>query len=189
MPDSSCAGLLTPTAVAVPILQTDRLILSGHRLEDFADCLALWSDPVVTRHITGRPSTAEEVWARILRYVGHWALLGFGYWVVRDKETGRFVGEVGFADFKREVDPPFDGDPEAGWVLAPWAHGRGFATEAVRAIIAWGAQHFGPRRIVCMIAPENTASIQVARKCGYVEFGRTTYKGESSLLFSRKLGE
>lgn len=189
MSETPSPGSLVPTAVAVPSLQTERLILSGHRLEDFAECLALWSDPEVTRHITGKPSTAEEVWARILRYVGHWALLGFGYWVVRERDTGRFVGEVGFADFKREVEPPFNGDPEAGWVLAPWSHGRGFATEAVRAIIAWGAQHFGPRRIVCMIAPENTASIRVAHKCGYTEFGRTTYKGEPSLLFRKNLGE
>lgn len=189
MSGSHFAGLPAPTALAVPTLQTERLILSAHRLEDFAECLALWADPEVTRHITGRPSTKEEVWARILRYVGHWALLGFGYWVVREKDSGRFVGEVGFADFMREVEPSLDGDPEAGWVLAPWAHGRGLATEAVRAIIAWAAQHLRSRRIVCMIAPDNVASVRVALKCGYKEFARTTYKGEPTILFSRALNE
>lgn len=173
----------------VPTLHTARLTLRGHRPEDFADCAALWADPQVTRYIGGRPSTEEEVWARLLRYVGHWTLLGFGYWVVCETSTDRFVGEVGFADFKRAIDPPFSGAPEAGWVLAPWAHGRGFATEAVRAIIAWGATHFGPeqRRIVCMIDPENHASLRVAHKCGYREFARTTYKGDVSILLAADL--
>lgn len=173
---------------AIPALDTARLELRGHRREDFAECIALWTDPLVTRFITGRPSTEEEVWARLLRYVGHWAVLGFGYWVVREKGTGRFVGEVGLADFKRAVEPPFNGAPEAGWILAPWAHGRGFATEAVRAVLAWGSANLGLGRTVCMIDPTNLPSIAVAQKCGYREFARTTYKGESTILFAADLG-
>ena len=72
-------------------------------------------------------------------------------------------------------------------MLAPWAHGKGFATEAVRAILAWGAAHLGGRT-VCMIDPANLASIRVAEKCGYKEFARTTYKGEPTILFSAQLG-
>src|SRR5689334_24822940 len=127
----------------VPTLQTTRLTLRGHTLADFADSAALWSDPAVTRFITGRPATPEEVWTRFLRYVGHWTLLGFGYWVLHDRESGRFVGEVGFADYHRALSPPLNGMPEIGWVLATWAHGRGLATEAVRAVVAWGDARFG----------------------------------------------
>ena len=178
----------TPCSAAmVPAIDTARLELRGHRREDFSDCLALWADLQVTRYISGRPSTEEEVWARLLRYVGHWAVLGFGYWVVREKGTGRFVGEVGLADFRRQIEPPFNGAPEAGWVLAPWAQGRGLATEAVRAVLAWGGVHLGGRT-VCMIDPANLASIRVAQKCGYKEFARTTYKGEPTILFSAELG-
>ena len=64
--------------VLVPELETPRLSLRGHRVEDLEDCAAMWGDPQVTRHIGGRPSTKEEVWSRLVRYVGHWALLGFG---------------------------------------------------------------------------------------------------------------
>lgn len=172
-------------SLLVPVLETPRLTLRGHRRDDFSDCTAMWGDPAVTRFIGGRPSTAEEVWTRLLRYVGHWALLGFGYWVVVDKATGRFVGEVGFADFKREIEPPLDGAPEIGWALAPWAHGRGYATEAVRCAVAWGETRFGAQRTVCLISPENVASIRVAQKCGYSEMARTRYKGEPTLLFAR----
>ena len=185
-----------PLAPAVPPLDTERLTLRGHALADFAECAAMWADPVVTRHIGGRPATGEEVWARVLRYAGLWALLGFGYWVVRERASGRFVGEVGLADFRRDLTPPLDGAPELGWALAPWAHGRGFATEAVRGALAWGDAHLearasgesprpGAGRTVCLISPENVASIRVAEKCGYREAARATYKGGPTLIFER----
>src|SRR5437762_7040767 len=111
-------------------LDTDRLTLRPHRLDDFPDTRALWSDPEVTRFIGGRPLTEEETWQRLLRYVGHWSLLGFGYWAVRERGSGRFVGEVGFANGKRTLEPSFGDAPEIGWVLATSAQGRGYATEA-----------------------------------------------------------
>lgn len=175
-----------PSPEAIPVLTTERLILRGHRLDDFAASSALWSDPDVTRFIGGRIFTQEEIWARLIRYVGHWVLLGFGYWAVTDKETGRFLGEVGFADFKRDIEPSFDGMPEIGWVLAPHAHGKGYATEAVRAALAWGDKHFETSRTVCIIAPDNTPSIRVAEKCGYRKFQETTYKDQPTLMFVRE---
>ncbi len=168
-----------------PTLTTLRLSLRHHTLDDLADCVALWSHPDVVRHIGGRPFTSEEVWAKLLRYVGHWQLLGFGYWAVFETATGRFVGEVGLADFRREMEPSFGDAPEAGWVLAPWAHGLGFATEAVRAVLAWSDANLGSPRTVCMIDEGNAASIRVALKCGFKEWHRTLYKGTGVALFQR----
>lgn len=68
-----------------PVIETARLILSGPRLEDFDGSRALWADPDVTRLIRDEPFTSEECWLRLLRYVGHWRLLGFGYWMAREK--------------------------------------------------------------------------------------------------------
>jgi RimJ/RimL family protein N-acetyltransferase len=169
-----------------PTLETERLILRGHTPDDFSDSAAMWGDPEVTRYIGGRPFSGEETWHRLLRYAGHWTLLGFGYWVVREKTSGRFAGEVGFADMKRPLEPSFDGAPEIGWVLAPWSHGRGYALEAVSAIIKWGEQHFGPTRTVCLINPDNERSIRLAAKCGYHEYARTTYHGGPTILFERR---
>jgi RimJ/RimL family protein N-acetyltransferase len=189
---------LSPASTA-PALETARLTLRGHTAADFAESAAMWADPAVTEHIGGRPSSAEESWARLLRYAGLWPLLGFGYWVARERTTGRFVGEVGLADFRRDLTPPLDA-PEAGWALAPWAHGRGLATEALGAVLAWtdaalGAPALGGAaldpagggagRTVCLIAPENAASVRVAEKCGYREAGRVTYRGAESLVFAR----
>jgi RimJ/RimL family protein N-acetyltransferase len=177
--------MATPLPAPIPILDTERLLLRAHTPEDFAACAAMWADPEVTRHIGGRPFTGEEVWARVLRYAGHWSWLGYGFWAIVEKSSGRFVGEAGFADFKREMEPALAGEPEAGWVLAPWAHGRGYATEAVRAALQWADARFESARTVCLIDPGNARSIRVAEKCGYRRFGSGRYKGAETLLFER----
>ena len=92
-------------AVQVPVIETARLKLRGHRLDNFIPCASMWADPTITWHIGGKPFTEEESWTRLLRYVGHWALLGFGYWVVEERATGIFAGEIGFADYKRNLEP------------------------------------------------------------------------------------
>jgi RimJ/RimL family protein N-acetyltransferase len=166
-----------------PAIETERLTLRGHQVEDFEDSAAMWGDPEVTRHIGGRPFTREEVWARLLRNVGHWSMLGYGFWVARERTTGRFVGEVGLADFQRDITPSFEGAPEAGWALAPWASGKGFATESVRTILAWADERFP--RTVCMIDVGNAASARVAAKCGYREWHQTSYRGTPAVLYER----
>ncbi len=169
----------------VPIVETARLRLRAHRLEDYTDCLALWGDIEVTRFIGGKPLSGEEVWARILRYAGHWSMLGYGYWVIEEKASGLFVGEIGFADFKRQIVPSFDGIPEIGWALSPWAQGKGFATEALRGAVIWGDEKFGPITTGCLINPDNSASIRVAEKGGYREFARTLYKEVPAVIYRR----
>ena len=172
-------------AMDIPVIETPRLILRGHRLDDFPDCAAMWADPIVTRHIGGKAFSEEETWARFLRYAGHWLLLDFGYWAIEEKNTGSFVGELGFADYKREIKPSLKGVPELGWALASEAHGKGYATEAVGAALIWGEARFASARTVCIIHPENLASIHVAEKCGYKEFQRTTYKSHATIIFDR----
>ena len=121
------------TLGAAPTIETERLLLRGYRLEDFAQVAAAWADPDVVRYI-GRPSTEEESWARLLRNIALWPLLGYGYWAATEKSTGRYVGDVGFADFKRDIEPSIKGVPEIGWVLARWSHGQGYATESAQAV-------------------------------------------------------
>ena len=183
-------GGVTARSGEVPVIETERLRLRGHKQEDFAESVAMWSDAAVTRYIGGKTLSEEEVWARLLRYVGHWAWLGFGYWLIEEKATGAFVGEMGFSDWKREMEPSLKGVPEIGWVLATRAHGKGYATEAARAAMAWGDANISSARpslgkMVCIIHPEHTRSIRVAEKCEFKEVLRTTYHGEPTVLFAR----
>lgn len=169
----------------IPTLETPRLRMRAHRPEDLPAYRALWADPIVVRHTAGVPQTAEEVWGRYLRSHGHWSVMGYGYWAVEEKESGCMIGEVGFADLHREISPSLDGMPEAGWIMSPATHGKGYATEAVHAIHEWGNTHFARARTCCIISPENDASIRVAEKTGYREVAHSLYKDHPVIVFHR----
>jgi len=184
MSDANPSAAGTPRT-ACPILETPRLRLRGHSQTDFDASFALWSDPAVTRFIGGRPQTGEEVWARLLRYAGHWSWLGYGFWAIEDRATGAMIGEAGFLSARRALTPPMDGVPEIGWALAPGWHGRGLAQEAVAAALKWGDGHFGGGQVFCIIHPDNAPSLGVAAKTGFSEHARTTYHGEPTIVLSR----
>ncbi len=172
--------------MTAPIIETPRLILRPHRVEDFSDLATLWADPEVTRWISSQPSTPEESWARLLRYGGLWPMLGFGYFAVCDRASGAFLGDVGLADFRRRITPSLEGMAEAGWVLRREAWGRGLAGEAVAAMLAWYRATPAPRPLVCLIAPENAASLRVARRAGFVDWVATTYRDLPTLLLRQR---
>lgn len=171
--------------MSVPVIETERLILRGHRLEDFDALARMWGDPEVVRYIGGKPSTRDESWARLLRYVGHWPLLGYGFWAVERKGDARFVGDVGFANWEREVTPPLDGMPEGGWVFIAESQGRGLATEAVRAAVDWIDANVARNTTACIINDDNAASIRVAHKLGYREFAKGQFKGSNVIQLRR----
>ena len=172
-----------------PALQSERLILRPHRVEDFGDVADLWADPEVVRYIGGSPSSRSDSWGRLLRYIGHWQALGFGYWVVESREDGQFLGEVGFADYKREITPSLNGVPEAGWVLASAAHGNGYATEAVARIHQWADEVKDWGETLCIFDPAHVTSQAVARKVGYRVSGEASYQGQSTLVMRRTKAE
>lgn len=159
--------------------------MSAHRVEDYDDMVEAWRDPVVVRYFGGLPSTPEEVWARLLRYGGLWPLLGIGYWSVRETATGRFVGETGLFEFRREIEPSFIGTPEAGWVVASWAHGQGYAREGATAMLDWADNEISTPRTVCMIDPDNAASLKLAARLGYLRYADSHYKGRPIVLLER----
>lgn len=150
----------------VPVLETERLVLRAHRPEDFEAHAALWADATVTRFIGGRPLTREEAWARFLRTAGHWRLLGFGFWAIEAKASGRLVGEAGFHEMRRSIAPAFEGTPEAGWLLDPAVGGQGHASEIARAIHEW-------------------SDANLAARAGYRAEAETSYHGAPTLLMRR----
>jgi RimJ/RimL family protein N-acetyltransferase len=179
------ASLQPPQPTAVPVIETERLRLRGHEVRDLADCVAMWSEPQVVRYTLGEPSPPQRTWLRLLAYRGHWALLGFGYWAVQEKASGRYIGELGFADFRRKLKLSLDGLPELGWALVPWAQGKGYATEALRAAVAWGDVKFRSPRTVCIIHRDNERSLRVAAKLGYATVLQAASEAENDFILAR----
>lgn len=170
---------------AAPELRTERLRLRPHRRDDAGQITEMWQDPVVVRHFGGNPALPEDSWNRLLRYVGHWAINGYGLWAVEELGTGAFVGDVGLFEGRRGLGERFDTAPEAGWVLAPAGHGKGYAREAMRAALRWGESVHGWSRTVCMIDPENMASLRTADALGYRSYEQRPYKGTDLVLLER----
>ncbi|MHA7898708.1 MAG: GNAT family N-acetyltransferase [Henriciella sp.] len=170
--------------MSAPTLLTARLSLKPSTYEDYQDMAAMWADPEVVTYIGGQTRDPQDAWFAHLRNRGLWDMLGYGYWIVRERRTDKFVGEVGFADFKRGLEPDISGRPEAGWVLAKSAWGKGYASEATKAAHDW-LDEVLPGRSTCIIDPDNGGSIKVAERLGYQEIGPSDYRGDPILLFER----
>lgn len=167
------------------MIETERLTLRPYAIGDFDAYAAMVADPVVVRH-AGTPMTGEEAWARLLRYIGHWSVFGHGLFAVLDKASGTYLGETGFMDFRREVEPKLlPSPPEAAWVFTSAAHGKGYAFEAADAAHRWIAEGHAPAVTQCIIAPANSGSIRLAEKLGYVLHDRPHYRGPA-LRFLRE---
>jgi RimJ/RimL family protein N-acetyltransferase len=174
--------------MTAPRLETERLVLRAIVPADFPAFAAMSADPVVRRYSgDGQPRTEEQSWSSFLIIAGHWEMTGFGGWAIEEKASGLFVGELGFIDRKRERSPDLAGVPEMGWGLVSSAFGKGFATEAVKAALAWGRGHFGPVRVIALTTEDNAASIHVAQKCGFREFRRGLSAGRPRVFFERML--
>jgi RimJ/RimL family protein N-acetyltransferase len=174
---------------SAPLLETARLRLRQFCADDLDASHALWNEPAVSRFMaSGRASSIEDVWRDILQSIGLWQLLGYGYWVIEEKSSGRPIGHIGFGDFRRDMSPNMNDTPEAGWCLMTDCHGNGLGTEALAALCAWGDAHLPHAKTACIIEPENVVSIHLARKFGFREVAKTIYKGGPTLLLHRDRG-
>jgi RimJ/RimL family protein N-acetyltransferase len=168
-----------------PRIETERLILRAFRAEDLEPLAAMWAEPEVVRYIGGQALSREDTWRRSLAACGQWPFTGFGYWIAELKSDGRFVGQLGFADFKREMEPSIEGEPELGYVFSPIMHGQGIAHEACKAALEWADAMLDSTSYAAIISPENTASIRLAEKLGFERQPDGIYRGETIALFRR----
>lgn len=165
----------------IPVIETARLRLRAATEDDFPALADMWGDERTVRFIGGAVRLPADVWLRLLAGAGMWHILGYGYWLI--EHEGRLAGQGGFADFHRPSEPPLSA-PEAGWAFAPDAWGRGFATEALAAMLSWADANLSVPMTCCIIDRENGASARVAEKCGY-RFERMIELAGPTRLFTR----
>jgi RimJ/RimL family protein N-acetyltransferase len=146
-------------------LATERLRLRRWRDGDLEPLSGLNADPEVTRWLgDGAPMTKEESAELLARITRHWDEHGFGLFAAEERASGDLAGFVGlhYPTFLPEAV----GEVEVGWRLDRRFWGRGLATEAARASVAYGFADLGLPRIVSLIRPENARSVAVARRLG-----------------------
>ncbi len=156
-------------------------------LEHWEAYAAAWADPRMTEFIGGEPRGRNVSWGKFLAGTGLWPLLGYGYWSFIERDSGAFVGNGGLAQFERGI-PDLDGYPEAGWAFVPAAWGKGYATEAMAAILTWAdAAQLGEIR--CIIDPGNAVSHNVAAKLGFAKFAESADVIGDVIIYRRKSHE
>lgn len=151
---------------AAPVLVTERLELWRPAQGDLAPLHAIVSDERTGRFL-GRGGGMAEHYLRFARNAGSWFLYGYGSFIVRLRGRPEPVGNCGVFHSWRGLGPDFDDRPEAGWILRHDLVGQGLAREAMEAALAWFERQQGERRIVCMIAPGNQASLTLAARLGF----------------------
>ena len=169
-----------------PRIETERLVLRALRAKDLEPLWAIWSNTDVVRYLGGNPLGREDTWRRTLAACGQWAVEGFGYWVVELRADGRVVGQLGFADFKREMEPSLEGLPELGYVFDTSVQGQGLAFEGCNGALEWAEANLRAQSYPAIISPENTVSIRLAEKLGFVREVETIYRDSPIVVFRRQ---
>ena len=145
-----------------PKIETDRLILRHMKPSDYRDMYDYARRPEVTRYLLWSPHENEEYTRLYLKQVQKCYRQGtFHDLGVVCKEDGRFIGTCGFA----RIDDA-NATAEAGYVFNPDYWGKGYATEALGAVIALGFERMGFNRIEARYMVDNSASRRVMEKSG-----------------------
>jgi ribosomal-protein-alanine N-acetyltransferase len=125
-----------------------------------------WPDPELAEFL--------PIYAKLLREDP--SLLGYGVWLLIEREGRTVVGSAGF-----QGHPSAEGEIELGYGVHPDFRNRGYATEAARALVAWAFEQAGVERVIAHCDQDNIASHRVVEKAGLTQCaapvnGRTRYE-------------
>ncbi|WP_165978359.1 GNAT family N-acetyltransferase [Actinomadura darangshiensis] len=166
------------------MLETERLILRPLTGDDFDDYAAMMADPQVADGLAepvGR--SADDAWRSLAVFIGHREIRGYSHWAVVERATGEFAGRAG--PWRPHGFPGLG----VGWCLARAHWGKGYATEAARAAIAYCFAGLDADEVISVIRPGNTRSVSVAERIGHRLLREIDYKGGPALVYGQRRGE
>ncbi len=159
----------------IPPLSTERLTLRGMKVSDAADMFAYAHRADVTEYLTWYPHNNIDETRDHLTEIGRRYRTGDFYdWALIEREGGHMIGTCGFTSFNYYSD-----SAEIGYVLHPVYHGRGLASEAVRAVMHFGFTELSLHRIEAHYIEGNAASRRLMERVGMQFEG---YARESMLI-------
>ncbi|HEV2524421.1 MAG TPA: GNAT family N-acetyltransferase [Gammaproteobacteria bacterium] len=151
------------------MIETTRLILRPLCAADFEALCILDGDPAVRSYFPEGVLNSAEVQQELDRYIKAWNTDGFGLFAAVDKKSNQLIGRMGFAKLS-------SGEVEFGYLLLPSYWGKGYATEAAQALLAWAAEHIPVDHIVGFAPTYHTDSLRVLEKCGMKFFRFDSYR-------------
>jgi RimJ/RimL family protein N-acetyltransferase len=142
----------------------------------------MFTDAAVLRFLPGSAPTAQSFATALVSRHEMEEELGYAVWAVEDKSTGDFVGQCGLRP-ARTMDPNAGSEIDLAYHFASNTWNRGYASEAVMAVLAYAFGDAGPRleRVMAVTMPENVGSWRVMEKAGMRYEGSADYYGLSGL--------
>lgn len=164
------------------VLESSRLLFRRQQLDDLNHLWDLYCDPQVVKYIPDAPRTYLEVKEELEWFTnGHPEHPELGLWATIHKESGNFIGRCGLLPLT--IDCQYE--VEVAYLIDKAYWGQGLGTEAAGAIRDYGFERLRLTRLICLVDPENLASIRVAEKIGmHFEKEGKDDKG-SFLVFAR----
>lgn len=145
--------------IDIPRLETERLILRAPTAADAEPTMAFLMDEPRSRGFGAEPDRSSA-WRWFAMNLGHWALRGFGYFIIEDKASGQPCGMTGI------WGPEGWPEPELGYLVFEGFEGRGIAYEAALRAREWAYLDLGLTSLGSHIVPGNTRSIALAERMG-----------------------
>ncbi len=144
------------------VLETERLVIRRFTEGDAEFILGLLNQPSFLRYIGDKGVRNTDDAVRYLHTgpIASYDRVGYGPYLVKLKDTEVPIGMCGL--LKRETLP----DADVGFAFLPDYWSRGYAFEAVAAVMTYGREVLGLQRIVAITSPDNNASIRLLEKLG-----------------------
>lgn len=146
------------------VIETGRLVLRRIGEGDAAAHFDLLNTPAMMEHLGG-PLELHEIEAKHAKAMASFAREGFGFMLVVEKATGELVGHCGL----KRVDHAHArniGDFEIGWLIRDDRWRRGYASEAMRAVMDWAFRTHQAPHLVALTAQRNVPSWRLMEKLG-----------------------
>jgi len=164
--------------MALPIF-TERLVLRPYEADDLEQLHAVLYSDVESMRLLGGPRDVAGTRFALERSMTQQEITGFSFWPVIERESGLLVGEAGL--FPLSPDGP---DVALGYAFGARWWGRGYATEASRAVIGEAFGPLGLDRLVAITREANLGSRHVLEKLGFRMEGVRHVWGAEQFFFT-----
>ena len=143
-------------------IETERLVLDKWTTseEDIRGLYEYAKDPEVGPNAGWKPHESEEESREIIEEL----IIPHQVWAIREKESGKIIGSIGLEPDRRRENV---NSCEMGYSLAKESWGRGYMTEAARAVIDYAFEELDLVVLAICTGPENKRSQRVIEKCGF----------------------
>ncbi len=158
---------------------TERLVLRPPTGGDAPEMVAIFGDLRVMEWLgRSEPESAEKILERAQRQAAVFERLGYCMMLVRTRDTGELIGDCG--GMPVALKGP---ETEIGWRLAPDHWGKGYATEAARAILEFFFTRTDLERLIAVTRHTNTRSMRVMERIGMTHRGIGHYYDQEVTLY------